>query len=266
MLEREHSELSRASRNKKSIFFKRIYHTGSSANELALKAKDDHRSVLQSGRSMIEMLGVLAIIGVLTAGGIAGYGKAMMMWRSNQQKEQIAQILHSFIRLRTELSREHKTDNTQYRLMSILNALGEVPAGLTYRENYLFDKLGNRYSGTYGRNCWRISKDSQELKCAFQLNFDVTLVKTTSALTPSSEGFCENMIYLAKENAQDLNSVVTFWGNKEGEDDPNHWRGYTQKDAFYGTNIKNATPVQIKKVCQECKENSYCTVSLHLKP
>ena len=27
----------------------------------------------QSGRSMVEMLGVLAIIGVLSAGGLAGY-------------------------------------------------------------------------------------------------------------------------------------------------------------------------------------------------
>ena len=31
----------------------------------------------QIGRSMIEMLGVLAIIGVLSVGGIAGYTKAM---------------------------------------------------------------------------------------------------------------------------------------------------------------------------------------------
>ena len=31
------------------------------------------------GRSMIEMLGVLAIIGVLSVGGIAGYSKAMSM-------------------------------------------------------------------------------------------------------------------------------------------------------------------------------------------
>ena len=31
----------------------------------------------QSGRSMVEMLGVLAIIGVLSVGGIAGYSKAM---------------------------------------------------------------------------------------------------------------------------------------------------------------------------------------------
>jgi len=35
----------------------------------------------QSGRSMIEMLGVLAIIGVLSVGGIAGYSKAMMKYK-----------------------------------------------------------------------------------------------------------------------------------------------------------------------------------------
>ena len=31
-----------------------------------------------AGRSMVEMLGVLAIIGVLSVGAIAGYSKAMM--------------------------------------------------------------------------------------------------------------------------------------------------------------------------------------------
>ena len=32
----------------------------------------------QSGRSMVEMLGVLAIIGVLSVGGIAGYSKVVL--------------------------------------------------------------------------------------------------------------------------------------------------------------------------------------------
>ena len=32
----------------------------------------------QFGRSMVEMIGVLAIIGVLSVGSIAGYQKAMM--------------------------------------------------------------------------------------------------------------------------------------------------------------------------------------------
>lgn len=38
----------------------------------------------ESGRSMVEMLGVLAIIGVLSVGGIAGYSKAMLKYRINK--------------------------------------------------------------------------------------------------------------------------------------------------------------------------------------
>ena len=53
----------------------------------------------QSGRSMIEMLGVLAIIGVLSVGGIAGYSKAMMKYKINKTIEQITLIagnVHTF--------------------------------------------------------------------------------------------------------------------------------------------------------------------------
>ncbi len=46
----------------------------------------------ESGRSMIEMLGVLAIIGVLSVGGIAGYSKAMQKYRINKTIEQITLI------------------------------------------------------------------------------------------------------------------------------------------------------------------------------
>ena len=46
----------------------------------------------QQGRSMIEMLGVLAIIGVLSIGGIAGYSKAMTKYRVNKTADQISQL------------------------------------------------------------------------------------------------------------------------------------------------------------------------------
>ena len=49
----------------------------------------------ESGRSMIEMLGVLAIIGVLSIGGIAGYSKAMGKHRVNKCIDQITQIVSS---------------------------------------------------------------------------------------------------------------------------------------------------------------------------
>ena len=53
----------------------------------------------ENGRSMIEMLGVLAIIGVLSVGGIAGYSKAMMRYRVNKTIDQITYMagnIHTF--------------------------------------------------------------------------------------------------------------------------------------------------------------------------
>lgn len=47
----------------------------------------------QSGRSMIEMLGVLAIIGVLSVGGIAGYSKAMAKYKQNKLGDQISMLV-----------------------------------------------------------------------------------------------------------------------------------------------------------------------------
>ena len=38
----------------------------------------------ESGRSMVEMLGVLAIIGVLSVMGIAGYTQAMRRYKANE--------------------------------------------------------------------------------------------------------------------------------------------------------------------------------------
>lgn len=45
------------------------------------------------GRSMVEMLGVLAIIGVLSAGGLAGYSKAMFQHKVNQTVDQVVQTV-----------------------------------------------------------------------------------------------------------------------------------------------------------------------------
>ena len=51
-----------------------------------------HISSQESGRSMIEMLGVLAIIGVLSVGGIAGYSMAMAKFKTTKAVDQIQTI------------------------------------------------------------------------------------------------------------------------------------------------------------------------------
>ena len=47
----------------------------------------------QYGRSMIEMLGVLAIVGVLSVGGIAGYSKAMTKFKINKTIDEVSHIV-----------------------------------------------------------------------------------------------------------------------------------------------------------------------------
>ena len=47
----------------------------------------------QQGRSMIEMLGVLAIVGVLSVGGIMAYNMAMNKFKTNKQMDQIQLIM-----------------------------------------------------------------------------------------------------------------------------------------------------------------------------
>ena len=57
------------------------------------KAQAVTRQTNPIGRSMIEMLGVLAIIGVLSVGGIAGYSKAMMQFKINKTLQGITEII-----------------------------------------------------------------------------------------------------------------------------------------------------------------------------
>ena len=51
----------------------------------------------EHGRSMVEMLGVLAIIGVLSVGGIAGYSKAMFKHKISQMLDMVSSYIARWI-------------------------------------------------------------------------------------------------------------------------------------------------------------------------
>ena len=81
----------------------------------------------QSGRSMVEMLGVLAIIGVLSVGAIAGYSKAMMKYKLNKQSEQLTQILFSLEHYREMLGRDRNNIATNSSIITLLTKLNAIP-------------------------------------------------------------------------------------------------------------------------------------------
>jgi len=68
-----------------------------------------HSEGRQDGRSMVEMLGVLAIIGVLSVGAIAGYSKAMEKYKINKAIDQISYIVSA---VRTAFANDETYDSS----------------------------------------------------------------------------------------------------------------------------------------------------------
>ena len=92
-----------------------------------------------TGRSMVEMLGVLAIIGVLSVGAIAGYSKAMMKYKLNKHAEQMNTIINAVAR------HAHSFDNLSKGtyLTDIFIKMGEIPTEMTKNSSsYIYDISG----------------------------------------------------------------------------------------------------------------------------
>ena len=79
----------------------------------------------EKGRSMIEMLGVLAIVGVLSVGGIAGYSKAMEKFKINKLIEEYSNIIFHLVEHEENILRSNS--DSQTGLSGIMEAMNIVP-------------------------------------------------------------------------------------------------------------------------------------------
>ena len=83
------------------------------------------------GRSMIEMLGVLAIVGVLSVGGIAGYSKAMEKFKVNKLVEEYTSLMFGLMEHMDNFSplRAEGEYQERYYLAETIQELNLLPAG-----------------------------------------------------------------------------------------------------------------------------------------
>lgn len=103
----------------------------------------------QNGRSMVEMLGVLAIIGVLSVGAIAGYSKAMNKYKLNKQTMQVDTILSAISRYKLDLRKFNKdTGDKNYNLIPFMKKLGEIPEDMYVKndEEKIQDAFKTQYT------------------------------------------------------------------------------------------------------------------------
>ena len=121
----------------------------------------------EQGRSMVEMLGTLAIIGVLSVGSIAGYRYAMEKYRTNEITETVSRmaiVVSSQLMIGREASlREFDTAG------SGVNILGDYPTSVIEYDDNTFGIEVQNLSGTL---CESIDKQEWPVLVDLLINND----------------------------------------------------------------------------------------------
>ena len=120
--------------------------------KMSVKPEDDKKLVkfeydnlvAQCGRSMIEMLGVLAIIGVLSVGGIAGYSSAMEKWKLNETLVGYNHLIYGLLEYEVSL-RTLESGSGHYLLEDVISSLNLLPENWKKDDYFIYDPAGNRF-------------------------------------------------------------------------------------------------------------------------
>ncbi len=155
----------------------------------------------QSGRSMVEMLGVLAIIGVLSVGAISGYSKAMFKYKLNKHSEQMNTLINA-------IARNAKSFNNMQRgtiLTPYLIKMGEIPTEMVKSNdnNFVYDIFGQG---------WYIAMDYNLIYLAPYSEDGSSFLFSNS---PDSLATCQNILTIAKENHDNIYEILTVAGGYE---------------------------------------------------
>lgn len=209
----------------------------------------------QIGRSMIEMLGVLAIIAVLSVGGIAGYGKAMRMWQANIQKQMIEELLHSMIEVRSQFQEREE----EIEVTPILAAMGHTPEGAVFDGRYFIDKKGNKMKVIYGVPTYQ-NPDGTSYKGSFlyALHF-FSFTSKAKILDLSLQDYCVSLVEAAKSMGDEF--IYTYYGT--------HGENGRMYELFTYNSLKKATLSDIQSKCRITlaeKETGFSHFTTHIKP
>lgn len=196
------------------------------------------RKTNQAGRSMLEMLGVLAIVGILSVGGIFGYNKAVLKIKLNRQAEQYTQLITNIPLL---LNQKELYQTNYVYLTSIMIKAGIIPQDMILKNSrFIYDTLGNQID---------IAREGYF--------FTITITGANKIVDYNT---CNNLLQLSKEMSPML-WQTHFIQQEETDDNLNY------KPRIYGDNycqkgldcLKDLTPTQIIELCKNtCINQTSC--------
>ena len=191
---------------------------------------------------MVEMLGVLAIIGVLSVGGIAGYSKAMEKYRLNKHAESFNMLLNASLQYSAQLkgSGYKNTENTTEYYAETLKHLNAIPDGIKYVSRDTLKDIYDNAIVVFSNNSG---------------DFGMALLFGDNK---GNEQVCANYIKTAKENHSELKRVYMqqFSGGTHTSG-----IGIMYGDKYCDKNkscLRNLTLENISTLCNSCIDD--CTL------
>ena len=206
------------------------------------------------GRSMVEMLGVLAIIGVLSVGAMSGYAKAMLKYKLNRQAEAFNMLLNNAIQIKPEFDRAF----TGHEVFagSTFNQLNLIPDGMTYdaQKKRIYDVFDTETDIAY--------YNANNGNIVYVM--EISLARSGNKISRDSIEICRNLITTAQASSSD----IYLLGARAGQ---NNGNTYSQID-LYGDSIcysgrtclRDANLEKINEVCSSCESESYCKLIIYL--
>ena len=195
-----------------------------------------------AGRSMMEMLGVLAIIGVLSVGAIAGYSKAMMKYKMNQAADGYNHLIATVIEKIAQDNSVFAGDSVgTLWYTSIFAKAGWLPDYFKAPVNTTTDPEMAKYILDKSRNLvWIYKKKNKELGIGVEVSRQKELCITLFNLAKEWKG---DLARCDVENNNGSTVYGKFFGDKSCSDDVKC--------------LANVTVNDIDAACSPC-ETQYC--------
>ena len=205
----------------------------------------------QIGRSMIEMLGVLAIIGVLSVGAIAGYQKAIMKYKLNKHMNAYNMLLNNAINISSSLPQP--TSSTVTGQNTMLKKLQLIPDGITF-----VDKKSTHSASVENAHLEDVFKNEISFfsRSGFGYTWSVTYYSLNRAY---SSDICYNLMVIAKEYSPHLHWFLRQDMNASNNTAINGTYIYGDTPCAQGKKpcLKNLTLNDISKACQISDKTFY---------
>lgn len=184
------------------------------------------------------MLGVLAIIGVLSVSAIAGYSKAMFKYKLNKQTSQIGYILDYII------ANQEPLKGADFQLKNILNKLGIVSDDMV-KDNteYAYDVFNSRI---------KLENHAADSSSGVALGVEINSGDNASEI-------CRNFMTMAKARADDV-SWVYVQKRESDESFSNLTRYYGNQAIGKNHYLRNMDMITMDNTCKTCADSNYCFV------